>query len=327
MSPIGTKTRPVDLSLFKRLFIQREDVLAEGGAWDGYQPFDVEPGSLDQLLLEHLDGHRSFGTYVLKPGDPTTRFAMIDVDTGDYADVVKVDEVLCGLGLDSEQILIEESGRKGWHLWLFFHEPYPQARAVRQWLKAAGAGHELNPKQDSVAEGGYGNLVKLPLGKHPVTGKRSHLVSHTHLEEVRLVDPIGLVPPATATQRPAGQTGTVSTGFPCTDAILRGEVGPGFRHDALVHAGLHLRKHGVRWDEAAPILERINGEFAEPMGDGELAATILDKEPSRNIGPTCQSQFSGNTCSKENCRLLSRSGTLSRGAVGDLDDHLTKGAK
>jgi hypothetical protein len=60
-----------------------------------------------------------------------------------------------------------EASRRGGHLWLHFVESTP-AWKVRAWLlpSAQALGVELYPKQDMLAPGGSGSLIRLPLGVH-----------------------------------------------------------------------------------------------------------------------------------------------------------------
>jgi hypothetical protein len=57
---------------------------------------------------------------------------------------------------------------------------------------------EVYPKQDVLAHDGYGNLVRLPLGIHPVTKQRSHFIN---LESVPGLDPLAEFDAATALNR------------------------------------------------------------------------------------------------------------------------------
>ncbi len=77
--------------------------------------------------------------------------------------------------------LWEDSGGKGYHLWLCFSEPV-SAKAVRQWAAKwldgfrpfpEGVLVEIFPKQDRLAPGALGSLLRLPLGRHPETGRKS----------------------------------------------------------------------------------------------------------------------------------------------------------
>jgi hypothetical protein len=148
-----------------------------------------------EVIQHHLQGTRTIGSYVLN--EDKCRFAAIDVDVyeGDPKEVgwgvaQELRGALLSLGIPSDSMLIEFSGRKGWHVWILFEE-LTEASSVRRVLQAAVQeigfqmqgtsmaeregfpGHlELFPKSDQ-ASGRFGNLIKLPLGRHPVSGNRS----------------------------------------------------------------------------------------------------------------------------------------------------------
>jgi hypothetical protein len=77
--------------------------------------------------------------------------------------------------------VIEFSGGKGYHFWFLFSRPVPAAAARRLLTGLAGAvsadlsafSLEVFPKQDRLSGKGLGNLVKLPLGVHRMSGRRS----------------------------------------------------------------------------------------------------------------------------------------------------------
>lgn len=149
------------------------------------------------VIQSHLRAESTVGSYVLN--QDRCKFAVIDVDVyeGDplqvgWAVAQEVRGSLVSLGVPSQSILMEFSGRKGWHVWVLFEE-LTKASSVRRVLKAAvqGAGFtlageataersgfgghlELFPKADD-ASGAFGNLIKLPFGVHKVTGARSAL--------------------------------------------------------------------------------------------------------------------------------------------------------
>ena len=80
--------------------------------------------------------------------------------------------------------LIEFSGGKGYHFWYFFKIPTKphQIRGILENIKQSIVGDisafsiEVFPKQDHFKGKGFGNLVKLPLGVHRLTGKRSYFI-------------------------------------------------------------------------------------------------------------------------------------------------------
>jgi hypothetical protein len=187
------------LSRFLSLFGGREECFARQWAdrekkKTGYVP-ERRPLTLEDLE-EHLSGRKTYGIYLMK-ADGRIQTAVIDAD---------LKKELRGLTLktsDRERIrreavhmisrvkelsraagaapLVEFSGGKGYHFWYFFKtpedcEPIRKALAelVRQVMPDLTVFNlEIFPKQDHPGGKGFGNLVKLPLGLHRGTGKRS----------------------------------------------------------------------------------------------------------------------------------------------------------
>jgi len=121
-----------------------------------------EPLSLS-LLAAHLAGRWTLGTYLLDRHSACS-FAVFDADRADGLECLAelVGELYRG-GVPT----VLEASRRGGHLWIHLVEPTP-ARVVRAWLLpyAMAAGVELYPKQDWLAPGGSGSLIRLPLGIH-----------------------------------------------------------------------------------------------------------------------------------------------------------------
>lgn len=191
------------LARFLLLFQGREDCFAR--QWvdrktssQGYMPVrrPIEPAD----VRDHVRGIRTYGIYLLQK-DSRVRLAVIDADlakkfrgggaTSRDRDALRreksylldrLPEIGRGLGMDC---LVEFSGGKGFHFWYFFTEPVA-ASAARSALQEVARRIEpdlscftleIFPKQDQLAGKGLGNLVKLPLGIHKATGKRSFFVS------------------------------------------------------------------------------------------------------------------------------------------------------
>ena len=146
---------------YASLFVHRWDSYAVQQRNGAYYRVE-EPLTLEHLEA-HLEGRWTLGTYVLDALSTCT-FAVFDADSEDG---LMWTAVLAGeLARQGIPTLIEAS-RRGGHLWVHFVEPTP-ASLVRVWLLpyAQAFGMELYPKQDELAVGGSGSLIRLPLGTH-----------------------------------------------------------------------------------------------------------------------------------------------------------------
>lgn len=136
----------LNLELYLQLFRGREDYIAQQGE-NGYYPVSKE---LNEFYLNrHLEGDVTFGLYVLNR-DSYCHLVCIDIDIPksdlgevDYANPSakygylkhQLDAVLNAL-MDSlnvprESILLEETGGRGYHVWIFFSEPIQGQMAVK----------------------------------------------------------------------------------------------------------------------------------------------------------------------------------------------------
>jgi len=184
---------------FMALFSGREDVFARQWAdkkenKGGYLPVR-HPMTLEDVD-EHIQGRKTYGIYLLQ-ADSRVRCGVIDADiiarlrTGKVTSedkttlkrertymISRILERSSELGLKP---VVEFSGYKGFHFWYFFAKAM-DASVVRSLLcdiaqpvnaDISSFDLEVFPKQDKLGGKGFGNLVKLPLGVHRVTGKQS----------------------------------------------------------------------------------------------------------------------------------------------------------
>jgi hypothetical protein len=188
---------------FLALFSGREDRFARQWAnksenKHGYVPVDRPMDRAD--IEEHIRGVKTCGIYLMK-SDATVSAAVIDMDLAKKFRMAKVTaedrqtiyrereylltrirEMSGDLGLKP---LVEFSGGKGFHFWFLFNPPLAAgmarnalSRVTDSLARDVTAFHlEVFPKQDYLSGKGYGNLVKLPLGVHRLTGKRSFFVA------------------------------------------------------------------------------------------------------------------------------------------------------
>jgi hypothetical protein len=149
------------VAAYASLFVHSSDQYAvqqrDGSYWRVAEPLSLP------LVAAHLAGWWTLGTYLLDEYSCCS-FAVFDADRVDGLERLAIlsDELL-RQGVPT----VLEASRRGGHLWVHLVEPSP-AQVVRAWLMpyAAAYGVELYPKQDVLAAGGSGSLIRLPLGLH-----------------------------------------------------------------------------------------------------------------------------------------------------------------
>ncbi len=149
------------IEAYASLFVHNWDHYAvqqrNGGYWRITDPLTLP------LLVAHLDGRVSLGTYLLDRAS-TCAFAVFDADSSDGLEcLVQLAGELAQQGIPS----LLEASRRGGHLWVHFTEPMP-GHVVRAWLLpyAQAFGVEFYPKQDRLLPGESGSVIRLPLGIH-----------------------------------------------------------------------------------------------------------------------------------------------------------------
>ena len=188
-----------NLITFTTLFASREGVYAR--QWvsptgeSGYTPIQ-EPLTVT-VAENHILGNYTIGAYPVRL-DNSVNYIAFDFDVAKFAVAKaisseklwnavmnKVHSAACKLvdvaAANEIPIYMEDSGFKGRHCWIFCERAAPAGVAkkfadllVAQILPLPNeVTVEVFPKQTSVKRGGLGNLIKLPLGIHKRTGKRS----------------------------------------------------------------------------------------------------------------------------------------------------------
>ncbi len=160
----------IELTLLKGFattFLSRSDMYAlqrpDGNYVAVHKPLDAS------LLSKHLRGQLTLGAYALDTED-RAKWICLDADQQEHwLGLTKLAQDLQQQGI----VPYLEQSRRGGHLWLFT-SPLPGIFA-RRFGKALVSEYslnsiEINPKQDRLSTG-PGSLVRLPLGKHQLTGK------------------------------------------------------------------------------------------------------------------------------------------------------------
>ena len=133
-------------------------------------------GTLNESVIEkHLRGELVIGIYPMNL-DETCHFMAIDFDKDDWEKDISVIRTVCSEFNIPVAVERSQSGN-GCHAWFFFEQKIPavQARKLGTSLLTCSMGrrHEISfksydrlfPNQDNMPDGGFGNLIALPLQK------------------------------------------------------------------------------------------------------------------------------------------------------------------
>jgi hypothetical protein len=186
---------------FANLFQGRADVFARMWVSDsgatGYSP--VYRPYTPRVVLNHLLGNYTTGIYLTR-ADGAARILAFDIDIASHAIEAARGNTEAAASLRTDAFafatqfaaalrrfklhpVIEDSGYKGAHLWIIFDDWHPCGRLRRLGeilvRECANIPPQLSvevfPKQTRAPQK-VGNLIKLPLGIHRKTGRRSVLL-------------------------------------------------------------------------------------------------------------------------------------------------------
>jgi hypothetical protein len=241
------------------------------------------------VLNQHKNKHRTVGTYVLF-GDKA-RTLVFDIDTDGNMEtaaqeVDAVNDALTTLGIPPGGIGVEFSGRKGYHVWVVFGR-YVEAAKLRRLGRAvlalAQVKCEVFPKQDEARD--LGNLIKLPEGKHQVTGKENNWLNGggggPDIVSVQVLDRI--LEELPEEPKKATYVGEGESPYPCMGHIQEG-VGEGNRNNALFHLAVMLRRQGLSPENLVLVIHNVNQKFDPPLPEEEVDQLL---QSSAHSGPIC----------------------------------------
>lgn len=132
-------------------------------------------------VRRHLAGSQTIGLYAIQPQTQLAKWIAIDADYDRaHYDLKGLKDELCEDGVEA----LEESSRRGLHLWVLGAEPLP-ARECKIYIynvalrlgipirrKGDEDGIEVFPRQEELAPGKFGNQMRAPLGVHRATLRR-----------------------------------------------------------------------------------------------------------------------------------------------------------
>lgn len=144
----------------------------------------------DKVVESHLTGSYALGVFA---GEKVTRFLSVDVDEGGKKAVRLVLDTFERMGIPRERMYVSLSGRKGYHVDIFF-SPWLYNNKAKNLYDLMIWQSGLNPKKVEYRPT-HKQAVKVPLGVHAVTKKRCWYLDVNTLEPIERMDYIGEIKP------------------------------------------------------------------------------------------------------------------------------------
>lgn len=142
---------------------------AAGGSLKDFENKELTP-LIDHTVTQHLQGKEAVGVYPIL-SDNTSHFIAADFDKASWQDDVRSFVAVCAEHKLRPYCEISRSGNGG-HVWVFYTNAYPCWKSRQIMLKLleqafpfqqTSSFDRLFPNQDEITEGGFGNLIALPL--------------------------------------------------------------------------------------------------------------------------------------------------------------------
>lgn len=269
-------------------------------------PHRVERPLTTQEIEKHLDGEQTIGLYSTRE-DNTVKWLCIDVDEMNTDTVMDIAmRVVARFGKRS--CLVEFSGGRGYHIWLFFAQPVPAQSA---WLlgNILIGEHkvEIYPRQMSV--NGLGNLVKLPLGIQRKTGKWCLFQTPAFvpyedqweaLARVKLIDDLGDLP-----QPEPRAPGTSDRTLPCMANMMEEGLDEGARDSGLFRLSCYWRAHNIPEDLAVMMAHAVNRKGSAPLDNRTVEEKVASAYTKGYKFYPCQERTLDSYC-ESSCPFFTR---------------------
>lgn len=218
----------------------------------------------DKVIESHLEGNYALCVY---SGDKCTRFMTIDVDQGGKKVTHQVVNALIEMGIPEDRIYVSISGKKGYHVDLFF-SPWIYNEKAKNLYELVMWRTGLDPKKVEFFPTPT-QAIKLPLGVHSKTGSRCWFVDRKTLEPIEDFEYINNIETiefdtvnnvvrewnkkhwnemyADMICEDTGHDKTVQKEIVFDDEYYEGMqlVMPGTRHDTMIRIARDLRNYGA----------------------------------------------------------------------------------
>lgn len=359
-----TWTTTEKIELLRERFVHREDTYAiqwlsrESNEWrfwrvtnktcskplslecsDGKCNHKVSVPLTTASIRQHIEGTKTVGVYQLA-NDDTVKWLCLDID-------IDGNNPRVALNISAEQLrrdvqehtrklvarlktfgcpfLVEDSGNRGYHIWVFFTEPvnakYAMSfgRYINQQDDPPPHLHvEVFPKQ--IGERTFGNLVKMPLGIHQKTSQPTQFVNswfkpYSDLDQWDLLENVQTVSEESLlwvineakislieSIRLDGAAGAGKLGLPCLTKMMEEGVGEGRRDISAHKLSCMFRTMGVPRNMAVSALEEWNAKNSPPIDIPTLTLKVISGYNNNYTHFPCQEVVLDSFCSSD-CRF------------------------
>jgi hypothetical protein len=290
------------LEVFRDYFKGRTDVFAEQRQDGSY--FTVERELLVSDITEHLEGQRTLGIYPIFSQNSLVNFLVIDIDIKDFTLVQRVVKACLKLGIPKDAVLLEDSGCKGHHIWIFFAQPISAEKAQRFGKiiisDIKNDDIEIFPKQKQVLPGDYGNLIKLPLGIHKKTGNKTCFLDEyanpindweDHLQNILFVTEgfVEVILRDNNIVEDKSESGSANNSepsqqnrvLPCFEMILTKGVDEGKRDNVGFRLAIYLKYNGLPLQGSLDVMMGWNKRNRPPLPAEDIekiTRSVYDKD-------------------------------------------------
>ena len=265
----------------RELFIVRDDTFAiqlDDGTYNR-----VNEHLTDDIILKHLNGEITIAVYQLD-NNSLIKWVCFDFDKNKY-DALKLFEYLKSHEKYRKSCIIEDTGGRGAHVWIFFNPTIPASVGkflASEIIKNVEVECEIFPKQDNIFEG-VGNCVRLPFGVHRKYGRRSIILEPPSLDEIEAayipsseIEEILESLKNEVEENKKVVTGLVPWWVDCKafDRIIRGDVDEGSRNECGFWVARLFRNSGFPSWLAETALEVWNQHLRKPLSNREITSIV-----------------------------------------------------
>ena len=299
------------VELYKSLFSGQKEVYGTYDHVSG-QTRQVKEDVTDRVILNHLQGKKPYGVYLLT--EDKTRAIVVDFDSDDANHPLDFVAAARHYGIPA---YIERSKSKGYHAWIFFDANGVLAAKARRVVlhilnEIDKHDAEVFPKHDFIGSQGqvqYGNFINAPLfGRLVPEGRTVFLqpddtlepyrnqwefldsverVSESMLDDVIETNDLDVRDPAAEPANKQDAQTTVSLGVfqasmglpPCARHILANGVSH-YQRVACFRMAVHLRKIGLPYDIVVAALARWAKKNQPPVGKGVITYNEIQSQVS-----------------------------------------------